>query len=74
MVAGSGGGVPLLGLLGRAELVISEVQRELTEVSRLDQRIPQSAEWILDNAHIVQAQIDDVRLNLSKKFTIRFRC
>jgi cyclic beta-1,2-glucan synthetase len=68
VATGLGGGEPLLRLLGRAELVIGETRRELAEASRLEQRISQSAEWILDNAHIVQAQIVDVRLNLSKKF------
>ena len=63
-----GSRTPLLRILDQAQLAIGEAQRELTEASRLEQRISQSAEWILDNAHIVQAQIDDVRLNLSKKF------
>ncbi|WP_338605599.1 GH36-type glycosyl hydrolase domain-containing protein [Desulfoferula mesophila] len=63
-----GGGMPLLRILDQSESVTNEVQRELADASRLEQRISQSAEWILDNAHIVQAQIDDVRLNLSKKF------
>ena len=62
------GGIPLLRTLDQAELVIGEAQRELAEASHLEQRISQSAEWILDNAHIVQAQIDDVRLNLSEKY------
>ena len=50
MATGLGGGEPLLRLLGRAELVIGEARRELAEASRLEQRISQSAEWILDNA------------------------
>ncbi len=62
------GGEPVLGVLDRAELVIEEIRRELAESYRLEQRVSSSAEWILDNAHIVQAQIDDVRLNLPKNF------
>ena len=65
---GPAGREPLLSLLDQAESVINEIRRTLAEASRLEQRISQPAEWILDNAHIVQTQIDDVRLNLSKKF------
>ena len=59
---------PLLKRLDRCERVIQEVRRGLEDVSKLDQRISTSAEWILDNAYIVQGQINDVRLNLPKGF------
>ncbi len=58
----------LLKRLDRCERVIQEVRRGLEDVSKLDQRISTSAEWILDNAYIVQGQINDVRLNLPKGF------
>ncbi|MBI5521508.1 MAG: glycosyl transferase [Desulfarculus sp.] len=64
----SGGGEPILRLLDDSERVIGEIQRQLAEATRLEQRISPSTEWILDNAHVVQAQINDVRLNLPKKF------
>ena len=70
-VTGSGGREHILHLLDRSERVIEEVQRELAEASRLEESISSSAEWILDNAHIVQTQIDDVRLNLPKKFYLQ---
>jgi len=58
----------LLQRLDLCERVIQEVRRGLEDVSKLDQRISTSAEWILDNAYIVQGQINDVRLNLPKGF------
>jgi len=58
----------LLKRLDRCERVIQEVRRGLEDVSKLDQRISTSAEWILDNAYIVQGQINDVRLNLPRGF------
>lgn len=65
---GPGGGESVLRHLDRAERVIEDIRRQLAEASRLEQRISPSAEWILDNAHIVQSQIDDVRHNLPDKF------
>lgn len=41
---------------------------ELEEASRLEQRISPSAQWLLDNYHLIKANTDDVRLNLPKKF------
>ena len=67
-VTSSGGREHILRLLDRSERVIGEVQRALADASRIEQSITATAEWILDNAHIVQTQIDDVRLNLPNKF------
>ncbi len=61
-------GEPVLRRLDQCERAIGEIRQELADAVGLEQRISVSAEWILDNAHIVQAQIDDVRLNLPKKF------
>ncbi|MFH1057078.1 MAG: glucoamylase family protein [Pseudomonadota bacterium] len=65
---GSGGDGNVLRHLNRAEGIIEDIRRQLAEASRLEQRISSSTEWILDNAHIVQAQVDDVRRNLPEKF------
>ncbi|MCG3181695.1 MAG: hypothetical protein BIFFINMI_04094 [Phycisphaerae bacterium] len=59
---------PLLRLLNDCEKTIESVRRELAEASRLEQSISPSAEWILDNAYIVQGQIADVRKNLPRRF------
>ena len=61
-------GEPILRQLDRCERVIDEIHRELTEAVHLEQRMASSAEWILDNTHMVIAQIEDVRLNLPRKF------
>lgn len=47
---------------------INQCRRELDEASRLEQRNSPSAEWILDNYHLIKANADDVRLNLPKKY------
>ena len=64
----AGRGEPILRQLDRCERVIDEIRRELAEAAHLEQRMSSSAEWILDNAHMVTAQIEDVRLNLPRKF------
>lgn len=58
----------LLKQLDFCEVAIERGRRELAEASRLERRISTSAEWILDNAHLIKAQIEDVRLNLPRKF------
>ena len=63
-----GRGEPILRQLDRCERMIDEIHRDLAEAAHLEQRMTSSAEWILDNAHMVTAQIEDVRLNLPRKF------
>ncbi|MEJ2745401.1 MAG: hypothetical protein P8123_06925, partial [bacterium] len=59
---------PLLRQLSLCEEVIERVRQELAEASRMEQTISATAEWILDNAYVIQGQIDDVRVHLPKKF------
>jgi cyclic beta-1,2-glucan synthetase len=67
-VARSGTGEPLLARLNKSEKVISQIRDDLDAASRLELGISPSAEWILDNAYIIQGHIDDVRLNLPRRF------
>ncbi|HEY43765.1 MAG TPA: glycosyl transferase, partial [Anaerolineae bacterium] len=50
------------------EDVIESIRSELVDASHMELGISTSAEWILDNSYIVQRHINDVRLNLPKKF------
>jgi cyclic beta-1,2-glucan synthetase len=59
---------PLFRSLERAETVIERVRRDLADADRLEQGVSPSAEWILDNSHIIRAHINEVRRNLSKRF------
>jgi cyclic beta-1,2-glucan synthetase len=61
-------GEPILRQLDQCERVIDEIRRDLAEAAHLEQRMTSSAEWLLDNVRMVFAQIEDVRLNLSRKF------
>jgi len=65
---GSGHKPPLLDLVDLCQAEIDRCRRELNESERIEQRISPSAEWILDNYHIIKANADDVRRNLPGKF------
>jgi cyclic beta-1,2-glucan synthetase len=64
----NGTGEPLLAHLDRSEKVIGQIRSDLDAASRLELGISPSAEWILDNAYVIQGHIDDVRLNLPRRF------
>lgn len=59
---------PLLDQVSCCLEEIDRCRRELDEASRLEQRNSPSAEWILDNYHLIKANADDLRRNLPKKF------
>lgn len=61
-------GAPLFDLLDRCEEVVGRVHRDLAESSQIEQTLPAAAEWLLDNAYIIQGQIEDVRHNLPGRF------
>ncbi len=58
----------LMGRLDLAERVIEEITTDLTTAVRLEQGTSLSAEWLLDNAYVVQRHCGDVRRNLSRRF------
>jgi cellobiose phosphorylase len=54
--------------LGYCEDVLNHVQSRLSGAVRLEQGIALSAEWLLDNAHVIQGHIEDFRRNLPAKY------
>jgi len=58
----------LLDHLDASESTLEEIRQVLAEASHLEQTITTSAEWIMDNAFIINSHITDVRKNLPKKF------
>ena len=63
-----GKSTPLLDHLDACESILEEVRQVLAEASHLEQVITTPAEWIMDNAFIINSHISDVRKNLPKKF------
>ncbi|HEX8552378.1 MAG TPA: glucoamylase family protein [Abditibacteriaceae bacterium] len=58
----------LLQRLRDTQITIETVEKSLTQAASLEQSVSISAEWLLDNAYIVQSQIKDVRSNLTTGF------
>jgi hypothetical protein len=44
------------------------VRRDLSQAVELEQRITPSAEWLLDNAYVIQGHIADIRNNLPRRY------
>ncbi|MDO8689858.1 MAG: glucoamylase family protein [Dehalococcoidia bacterium] len=47
------------------ERIVDAITVDLVQAVQLEQSISISAEWLLDNAYVIQYQIEDVRRNLS---------
>ncbi len=58
----------VLYFLSRWEGIIESVRRDLAEAVDLQQSITPSAEWLLDNAYIIQNHIQDIRRNLPRRY------
>lgn len=56
---------PLWNRLRDCEQTIDAITKDLAQAIQLDQTISVSAEWLLDNAYVVQRQLAEARRNLS---------
>lgn len=61
-------GKSVFSILNGWEKVINKVRRDLEEALELNQSVTPSAEWLLDNAYIIQNNIQDIRRNLPKSY------
>lgn len=44
------------------------LRHDIADAEYIEQTIPSSAEWLLDNMYIIEGAIEDVKLNLPKKY------
>jgi cyclic beta-1,2-glucan synthetase len=58
----------LLRKLRESTEVLETARHDLSEAAELEQRITPSAEWLLDNAYVIQGHILDIRRNLPRKY------
>lgn len=58
----------LVPRIDECERTLRRVQRRLSGAVQLEEGIALSAEWVLDNAYVVQGHIEDFRRNLPTKF------
>jgi cyclic beta-1,2-glucan synthetase len=58
----------LLERLEQARQWVHQVCSDLSEASRLEQSVPPTAEWILDNDYVIESNVRDVQLNLPRRY------
>ena len=51
-----------------SEKVLAEVRRNIDQAETIEQTITTSAEWILDNNHVIQGTIEEIKRNLPRKY------
>ena len=61
-------GRPLLDNLIESEKTLKAVRQHLADAARADQSLLLSAEWLLDNAYIIQGHIADFKRNLPRRY------
>lgn len=58
----------LLEKLNKTEEILHFLRHDVAQAEYIEQTITVSAEWLLDNMHVIEGSIDDVKRNLSKEF------
>lgn len=58
----------LLKSLAKTEKVLAAIRLNVAEAEHVEQTITTSAEWLLDNIHMIQGNIEEVQRNLPQKF------
>ncbi|HUP02320.1 MAG TPA: glucoamylase family protein [Gemmatimonadota bacterium] len=61
-------GVPVLARLENNARILRESYQKLTEATTRDQAISPAAEWLIDNFHIIEEQILEIREGLPAKY------
>ena len=61
-------GQPLLKILSKSYRLLQLLRSDMANADYSEQSIPLSAEWLLDNMHVIEASISDVKRNLPKKY------
>jgi len=62
------GGRKLTSRLAQNERILAQAYRDIVAVTREGRQIPPAAEWLLDNYHIVDEQIREIKDDLPPKF------
>lgn len=58
----------LLKSFQKSNQILQILRRDIADAEYIEQTIPSSAEWLLDNMYVLEGSIEDVRLNLPKKY------
>lgn len=58
----------LLKLIQKSHETLLFIRADIADAEYIEQTILSSAEWLLDNMYVVEGSIEDVKLNLPKKY------
>ena len=48
--------------------LLNYLRQDIADAEYIEQTVPSSAEWLLDNMYVLEGSIEDVKLNLPKKY------
>src|SRR5437868_1394773 len=68
VVPGTRRGQPLLRRLNESARVLFRSYQDIAAAARRQEAITPAAEWLLDNFHIVEEQLDDIRKHLPRAY------
>lgn len=58
----------LLNRLKKSEKILREIRQDIAESEHLEHTVALSAEWLLDNAYVIQGHIENVQHDLPRKY------
>lgn len=58
----------LLGRLAKSSQILKFLRQDIADAEFIEQTLPVSAEWLLDNMYVIEGSIEDVKHNLPKKY------
>lgn len=58
----------LLKRFQKSNKTLQILRRDIADAEYIEQTMPSSAEWLLDNMYVLEGSIEDVKLNLPKKY------
>jgi hypothetical protein len=58
----------LLKCFQKSNEMLQLLRRDIADAEYIEQTVPSSAEWLLDNIYVLEGSIEDVKRNLPKKY------
>ena len=65
---GGDDGRSLMKRLQKSNQMLQFLRHDIADAEYIEQTIPSSAEWLLDNMYVLEGGIEDVKLNMPKKY------
>ena len=59
---------PFIKGVQKSSQLLQFLRRDIADAEYIEQTVPSSAEWLLDNMYVLEGSIEDVKLNIPKKY------